>query len=97
MKLWLDLSNTVLLTLFSFDDKQTVGDLCESDHTTLTKNFVLFHLNFEHITRETIVHDQTRSLTKSLLIDGKDVTNLVMEDTNLYVQMNGNNRVQRKL
>ena len=97
MNLWLYLSNTVLLTLFSFDDKQTVGDLCESDRTTLTKNFELFHLDFEHITRETIVRYHTRSPTKSLLTGRKDVTIPMMEDTNLYVQMNGNNRVQVKL
>ena len=97
MKLWLDLSNTVLLTLLSFDDKQTVGQVCESARTPLTKNFLLFHLAFEHITRETIVHDHTGSLAKSLLVHGKDVTIPLMGGTNLYVQMNGNNHVQLKL
>ena len=97
MNLSLHLTNRVLLTLVAFDDKQTVDDVCDSARTPLTKNFLLFRLAFEHITRERIVRDERRSLGKSLLADGKDVMIPLMEGTNLYVQSNGNNHAQRKL
>ena len=84
MNLSLHLTNRILLTLVAFKDKQTVDDVCDSARTPLTKNFVLFHLASEHITRETIVRDERRSLAKSLLADGKDVPIPLMEDINLY-------------
>lgn len=71
MKLRLGLSNTVLATIFSFDDKRTVGHVLESARMALMKNFVPFHLGSEHITREAIVRDHTRRLAKQLLANGK--------------------------
>ena len=97
VKLRLGLSNTVLATLFCFSDKRTVGHVLESARVALMKNFVQYHLGFEHIIREAVIREHTRPLAKQLLASGKDVAILVMDGTYLYVQKSGNNRLQRKL
>ena len=97
VKLRLGLSNTVLATLFSFSGKRTVGHVLESARVALMKNFVQYHLGFEHITPEAVIREHTRPLSKQLFPSGKDVVILAMNGTYLYVQKSGNNRLQQKL
>ncbi|CAF3420891.1 unnamed protein product, partial [Rotaria sp. Silwood2] len=96
-KLRIGLSNDVLSTLFSFDDKRTIGHIVESARKALIENFVPSYLGFHHISRETVIKCHTRPLAKQLLTGGNDAAILVLDSTYLYVQKSSNNLLQRKL
>lgn len=97
VKLRLGLSNQVIATLFSIDDRRTVGHIIESARKALMKYFVPSHLGFHHVSREAIIKYHTRPLAKQLLTNGSDAAILVLDATYLYVQKSANNMLQRKL
>ncbi|CAF1143881.1 unnamed protein product, partial [Didymodactylos carnosus] len=73
VKLRLGEPNTVLATLFSFSDKRTVGHILDRARIALLRDFVPDNLGFQHITRDQVINEHTRSLVKQLLCDGTKI------------------------
>ena len=95
VKLRLGLSNSVIATLVSIDDRRTIRHIIESARKALMKHFVPSYLGFHHVSRETFIKCHTRPLAKQLLTNGNDVA--ILDATYLYVQKSANNMLQRKL
>ncbi|CAF3200987.1 unnamed protein product [Rotaria sp. Silwood2] len=96
-KLRLGVSNKVLKILFSFSSDRLVAHINHSAYVALLQSFVPQHLGFQHISRNNIIKNHTRSLAKNLLADGKDVAILILDGTYIYCQKSANNVLQRRL
>ncbi|CAF1214590.1 unnamed protein product [Didymodactylos carnosus] len=96
-KLRLGMSNRVLATFFSFSSKREVGHVIESAKAALLRDFVHKNLGFQHISREDIIQNHTRSLAKKLLLSGRDDAILILDATYIFCQKSSNNVLQRRL
>ena len=94
----LGLSHDVLAVMFSFPNRQTVSRVIHSALSALTQYFVPYNLVFNHVSREKIITQYTRPLTKMILANNSnDVVILALDGTYVYVHNSGNNCLQRKL
>ena len=94
----LGLSHDVLAVMFSFPNRQTVGRVIHSALSALTQYFVPYNVGFNHVSREKVITQYTRPLTKMILANNSnDVIILVLDGTYVYVRKSGNNCLQRKL
>ncbi|CAF4463173.1 unnamed protein product [Rotaria socialis] len=96
MKLRLGISNQVLATLFSFNDKRTVSHVVHSARKVLVEYFVPNFLGFEHIKRRDVINLHTRPLASELLAGQSDRAILILDGTYIYCQKSANNLLQRR-
>jgi len=96
VKMRLGMSNRVLSSLFRLKNKRIVSRIVHQVAEALLKDFVPFHLGFQHIDRETILHHHQTSIVSQLMADRDDQVIVVMDGTYLFVQKSSNNQFQRR-
>ncbi|KAK3087266.1 hypothetical protein FSP39_003827 [Pinctada imbricata] len=90
-------SNKVLSTLF-YVSKSSVRRCIRSVRSALMSGeFVRENLGLQHITREKIIRDHTREITKTLFSEDPDrQVILVLDGTYIYINKSGNFKFQRQ-
>lgn len=96
VKMRLGVSNRVLATLFHLKNKRVVSRIVHEVTKALLKDFVPYHLGFQHIERETILQRHQTDIASQLMTNKKDQVIVVMDGTYLYVQKSTNNEFQRR-
>jgi len=96
VKMRLGISNRVLATLFHLKNKRVVSRIVHAVTQALLKDFVPYHIGFEHIERETILKHHQTYIASKLMADKDDQVIVVMDGTYLYVQKSTNNEFQRR-
>ena len=96
LKMRLGLSNRVLSSLFHLKTKRVVSRIVHETAEALLKDFVPYHLGFQHIDRKTVLQNHQTSIASQLMCDQDDQVIVVMDGTYLYVQKSSNNKFQRR-
>lgn len=96
VKMRLGLSNRVLSSLFRLNSKRIVSRIIHSVAEGLLKDFVPYHLGFQHIDRETVLRHHQTSISTQLMADHDNQVIIVMDGTYLFVQKSSNNCFQRR-
>jgi hypothetical protein len=96
VKMRLGVSNRVLASLFHLKNKRVVSRIIHEVTEALLKDFVPYHLGFQHIDRKTILQHHQISIASQLMADQDDQVIVVMDGTYLYVQKSSNNKFQRR-
>ena len=92
----LGLSNKVLASLFHLRNKCPISRIVHNTAEALLKDFVPYHLGFQHIDRKTVLENHQTSLASQLMAHGDDQVIVVMDATYLFVQKSSNNQFQRR-
>lgn len=95
-KMRLGLSNTVLASLFHLNDKRSVSRSVNAVSKALLKDFVPFHLGFQHIDRDSVLRHHQTSISSELMVERDDQVIIVMDGTYLFIQKSGDNKFQRR-
>ena len=95
-KMRLGISNRVLATLFHLKNKRGASRIIHEVTDALLKDFVPYHLGFQHIERETVLNHHQTNIASQLMADKDDQVIIVMDGTYLYVQKSANNEFQRR-
>ena len=96
VKMRLGMSNRVLSTLFHLKSKRVVSKIVHQTAEGLLKDFVPYHLGFQHIDRKTVLQNHQTSIASQLMTDGDDQVIVIMDGTYLFVQKSSNNQFQRR-
>ena len=96
VKMHLGLSNKVLASLFHLRNKCPISRIVHNTAEALLKDFVPYHLGFQHIDRKTVLENHQTSLASQLMAHGDDQVIVVMDATYLFVQKSSNNQFQRR-
>ena len=96
VKMRLDMSNRVLSSLFRLQSKRVVSRIVHQVAEALLKDFVPYHLGFQHIDRETVLQHHQTSISSQLMTDHDDQVIIVMDGTYLFIQKSSNNSFQRR-
>ena len=96
IKMRLGLSNKVLASLFHLKSKRIVSRIVHNTAEALLKDFVPYHLGFQHIDRKTVLENQQTPVASQLMTDRDDQVIVVMDGTYLFVQKSSNNQFQRR-
>lgn len=96
LKMRLGLSNRILSTLFRLKDKRVVSSIVHETADALLKDFVPYHLGFQHIDRKTVLQNHQTAIASQLMCDHDDQVIVVMDGTYLFVQKSSNNQFQRR-
>lgn len=95
VKLRTGLSHNVLSTLFNIK-KSLISSAVKTARKALLKSFVPVHLGIQHISRENLIKDHTRSLAQKLFNAEADSVILVADGTYIYIQKSHNYSSQRR-
>jgi hypothetical protein len=95
-KMRLGLSNTVLASMFHFENKRTVSRIIHAAATALTRDFVPLYLGFRHIDRNAVLREHLARIATQLMTERDDQVIIVMDGTYLFVQNSSNNLFQRR-
>lgn len=96
LKMRLGLSNRVLSSLFHLKSKRVVSRIVHETANALLKDFVPYHLGFQHIDRKTVLQNHQTTIASQLMCDQDDQVVVVMDGTYLFVQKSSNNEFQRR-
>ena len=96
VKMRLGMSNRVLSSLFRLQSKRVVSRIVHQVAEALLKDFVPYHLGFQHIDRETVLQHHQTSISSQLMTDHDDQVIIVMDGTYLFIQKSSNNSFQRR-
>ena len=94
LKMRLGLSNTLLSSLFHLKSKRVVSRIVHGTADVLLKDFVPYHLGFQHIDRKTVLQSHQTAIASQLMCDQDDQVIVVMNGRYLFVQKSSNNRFQ---
>ncbi|CAF3025401.1 unnamed protein product, partial [Rotaria sp. Silwood2] len=95
-KLRLGLSNKVLTTIFQFSNPEAVSRTLAAVRQAMLSNFVPRYLGFNHISRQSVIHNHSSPLATRLLTEQPNTAVLVIDGTYLYLQKSRNNELQRR-
>ena len=96
LKMRLGLSNTLLSSLFHLKSKRVMSRIVHETADALLKDFVPYHLGFQHIDRKTVLQSHQTAIASQLMCDQDDQVIVVMDGTYLFEQKSSNNRFQRR-
>ena len=87
-KLRLGLSNRLLACMFQLPDKRAVSRIIDSARQAILKDFVLYNLGFEHITRRDVIDHHTTTIARELMCgDSFNTAIVVIDGTYIYIQV----------
>ncbi|CAF3771072.1 unnamed protein product [Rotaria socialis] len=95
-KIRLALSNRVLACSFRLVSKRSVSRICHQVRVALMQDFVLYHVGFRHVLRETILAQHQTRMATELLTNGRDQVVLIADGTYFFCQKSSNNEFQRR-
>ena len=95
-KVRLGLSNRVLACLFRLTSKRSVSHICHQVRVALMQDFVLNHVEFQHVSRETILAQHQTAVATELLTNGPDQIVLIADGTYFFCQKSFNSEFQRR-
>ncbi|CAF2876294.1 unnamed protein product [Rotaria sp. Silwood2] len=95
-KLRLALSNRILAVLFHLDNKRVVSHIISQVRKALMKEFVPYHLNLQHINRQTAIEEHQTAIATILHTNKPNQLCVVADGTYIFIQKSSNNQLQRK-
>ncbi|CAF3372224.1 unnamed protein product [Rotaria sp. Silwood2] len=95
-KLRLALSNRILAVLFHLDNKRVVSHIISQVRKALMKEFVPYHLNLQHINRQTAIEEHQTAIATILYTNKPNQLCVVADGTYIFIQKSSNNLLQRK-
>ena len=75
----------------SLRSRRYVGHVLDATRQALIKCYVRKHLDSSNISKENVIANHTRPLSKTILGDGEDKVILMLDDTCIYVQKSAHN------
>ena len=95
LKLRSGMSNKVLSSLFGVS-KYIIRRSVKAARRCLRGTFVNENVGFQHITREKVINEHTRTIAKSLFATNDSCAILVLDGTYIYIQKSSNFKFQRR-
>lgn len=96
MKMRLGLSNRVLAVLFHLNNKRVVSHIVGQVRTALMKDFVPFHLGFQHIDHQVAIDQHQTAIATILHTTRPHQLCVVADGTYLFIQKSMDNQFQRR-
>jgi len=96
MKMRLSLSNCVLAVLFHINNKRVIGHIVAQVRSALMKDFVPFHLGFQHIDHQVAIDQHQTAIATILHTTNPHQLCAVADSTYLFIHKSMDNEFQRK-
>ena len=95
-KVRLGFSNRVLVCLFRLTSKRSVSHICHQVRVALMHDFVPSRVEFQHVSRKTILAQHQTAVATELLTNGSEQIVLIADGTYFFCRKSSSDEFQRR-